>query len=132
MATIRQKKLARAIINSVKDNENITAGQLLEKVGYSKSMSTAKSGEVLDSKGVKEELENLGFTTEGADGVVQKILYKGKKEETKLKAADMVYKRLGSYKDTEQGASKTLIISISGETAQRYGITPKPSTDSTG
>lgn len=39
-----------------------------------------------------------------------------------VKGLDMAYKLKGRYKDTEQGASKTLIINITGETASRYGV----------
>lgn len=130
MATLKQRKVARVIIDTLKQDSPMTGGQVLEKVGYSKNLQK-QSGRVIQSVGVKEELAYLGFTTEGADSVVEKILYKGKRDENKLKAADMVYKRFGSYKDTEQGAGKTLIIQITSESAERYGVTPKPETSST-
>ena len=124
MATVRQKLLAGEIIKNVKTGGKKNKGQLVESVGYSSASALKKAGEILESPGVIEELEKLGFTTEGADAVVKNILFKGKREENKLKAADMVYKRLGAYEDTKQGAGKTLVLVVSGETAQRYGNLP--------
>ena len=129
MGTIRQKRVAKLIVEASAMDNPPTAGAMLESVRYGKI--SKQPSRILESKGVKEELEKLGFTVAGADKVVEKILYKGKKEETKLKAADIVYKRLGAYEDTKQGASKTLIVQISGETAQRYALTPQPGNDST-
>ena len=124
MATQRQKRLARLIIENAGVDKPINGGEMLEKVGYSKTMATAKVKDVLKSNGVLEELEHLGFSVEGADSVVKSLLYKGKKEETKIKAAQEVYKRLGAYEDTKQSAGKNLVIVISGESANRYAINP--------
>src|SRR3990167_3052024 len=124
MATIRQKRLARAIVETANLDYPPTAGELLESVRYGKI--SKQPSRVMKSKGVLEELENLGFTVEGADNVVQKILYKGKKEETKLKAADILYKRLGAYEDTKQGAMKAVIF-MPIEIMNKHGINATPS-----
>lgn len=131
MATLRQKAVARTIVDNYKNGTIQTAGTVLEKVGYSKLVATRKPKEIIESKGVKEELRNLGFNVEGADKVVGRILYKGKKEENRLRAADMVYRRFGSYKEGE-GGSKTLILVVSDETQKRYATTPEPSNNSVG
>lgn len=96
MATQRQKKLAKAIVENAAAKKPKNAGQLLESVGYAKNTAEAKPGEILEQAGVKEELANLGFTVEGADSVVKEILYKGKSEKTRLTAANLVYERLGA------------------------------------
>lgn len=96
MPTQRQKKLAKAIVENMKSNNTKTAGQLLESIGYSKNTAEGIPGEIINSKGVVEELANLGISIEAADKVVGSILKKGR-DEHKLKAADLTYKRLGGY-----------------------------------
>ncbi len=71
---------------------------MLEKVGYSKSMAKAKAGEILDSDGVKEELEILGFTEHAAMKVVQSIMNDKRVDPSaRLKATDQVFKIRGTY-----------------------------------
>lgn len=116
MATELQKKLAIEIINNAKSRKPKNKQEMLESVGYSKSVALAKPGEILEQKGVKEALEELGFTVEGADKVVANLLYKGKKEETKLKAAQEVYKRLGAYAEgTDKGGTTNNFIFVGDE-----------------
>ena len=131
--TIRQRRVAKKLVEAVENGIDTTAGEIVESSRYSKSMAI-KPGVVIQSKGVQEALEDLGFTIDGADSVVKKILYKSKREDMRLRAADMVYKRRGAYEDTKQGAGKTLIVQITQETAERYGITPTsiPEDNSTG
>ena len=129
MATLRQKKLARNIVENIKRIKPLNKGELVESSGYSKISAKSSAGIILEQIGVQEELEKLGFSVDGADKVVSNILYQGKKEENKLKAADLVYKRRGAYEDTKQGSNKTLVINISGETATRYGVLPHTDTE---
>ena len=98
MSTTKQKRVAKLIIENSKIDKPLTGGQMLEKVGYSKSMQTAKVSDVLESEGVKEELNNLGFTEENAKRVVQEIMLDETKDpNARLKASDMVFKVHGSY-----------------------------------
>lgn len=97
MPTVRQRKLAKKIVETLDSDENPTLGSLVESVGYDETTAKSKPGEIIDSVGVQEALKDLGFTIESADQVVKDILFKGKKEESKLKAADLMYKRLGGY-----------------------------------
>lgn len=98
MSTVKQKRVAKLIIENAKLDIPMTGGQMLEKVGYAKSMTTAKVSDVLESNGVKEELNNLGFSEEGAKKVVESILYNEKVDpNARLKASDMVFKVHGSY-----------------------------------
>ena len=97
MATIRQKRLARKIPEIIAGNKDITAGELVRSAGYSAD-SQRKPGEILNSKGVQEELANIGFTEEKAKEVVAVILGDTKeKADTRLRAADMVFKVHGTY-----------------------------------
>lgn len=131
MPTLRQRKVAQKIVDSLSVDKPPSAGAVLKSVGYGTGLQTQPK-RVLQSNGVREALEDLGFSIEGADSVVQKILHKSKREDMKLKAADMVYKRLGAYEDTKQSAGKTLIINVTQETAERYALTPNTETSSEG
>lgn len=98
MGTRLQKKLAKAIVEDAKNDHPSTGQQLLEKVGYSKTVARSKPGEILERKGVKEELNILGFNESDADNVVSTIMLDDEeKAQQRLNAADLVYKRLGSY-----------------------------------
>lgn len=96
MSTLLQKELAQNIVKNAKASKKKTKTQLLVSVGYSALTAGAKQKEILESKGVLEELENLGFDSESARKVVKNILTRGK-EENKLKAADMIFKVIGEY-----------------------------------
>ena len=97
MSTLKQQKVAKTIAEALNSQEIPTATAVLKSSSYAKSTAETKSTKIMRSKGGREALNDLGFTVEGADGVVQKILYHGKKEETRLKAGEMVYKRLGAF-----------------------------------
>lgn len=98
MVTAKQRKLAKAIIENSTREEPLNAGQMLESVGYSKSMSTAKPGEMIESAGVQKALEEYGFTEENAKTVVSNILLSEKsRDENKLRAAEQIFKVKGSY-----------------------------------
>ncbi len=106
-----QEKLADAIIKDAKNPHPATGGELLEEVGYKKTTATRKPGETIKREGVKIALQKRGFTEQEADNVVGEILRdKRIKPEARLNAADKIYKRLGSYEDTRQGASKNTIF----------------------
>lgn len=128
MATIRQRKVAKALVKALEVDKTPSAGKVLKSVGYGTGLQNQPK-RVLKSKGVQEALNELGFTVDGADGVVKKILYKSKREDFRLKAADLVYKRLGAYEDTEKGAHKTLIINVTAPAAEKYGINARTGTD---
>jgi len=96
MANQNQKREAKDIIDTIKSGKKYNAQRSLEFIGYSKKTAKANSKKVIESKGVKEELKKAGFNVDEIDKVVNQILYKGT-EQGKLKAADLGYKRLGSY-----------------------------------
>lgn len=101
-----QKKLAKVIVEDIKNDRPSTGAELLAKVRYGKGLQKQPS-RVIDTPGVREELEALGFTEANADKVVAEILTGGEKEETRLKAADLIYKRKGSY-----AAEKSISLNV--------------------
>lgn len=121
MASLRQKRAAEQLAKAWRSGENPTGAQIVENSGYSKTMRLYP-GRILESKGVKHELKLLGFSVEAADSVIWYLLHKGKREDTKLRAAQEIYKRLGAYEDTKQGAAKVLSVTISEAAANKYGI----------
>lgn len=97
MATPKQKKIAKLIIENSQSDNPKTGAELVANSGYGPSMKLYPK-RVIDSEGVREELTNLGFSEEGAKSVVQEILYNEKVQPSdRLKAADQVFKIHGSY-----------------------------------
>ncbi len=97
MPTRLQRKLAEEIVNDAKSKRPKTAGQMLENVGYSEHLAK-QPGRVMESVGVKEALNDLGFSEDGAKKVVASILYSEKaKDHDRLDAADKVFKVHSSY-----------------------------------
>lgn len=92
--TVRQERLAQAI---AKGDTN-TAREMLVNVGYSESVATVKPGEIINSRGVKVALANLGMSEENAAKVVQSIMHNEQaKHSDRLTAADMTFKVQGTY-----------------------------------
>lgn len=97
MPTAKQKKVAQLLIENIELDKPLNGGQMLAKVGYSKSMQHAKVNDVLESEGVKEALNDYGFNVETAKRVIGQILTDGENDNVKIKAADMVLKVHGTY-----------------------------------
>ncbi len=97
MATLKQKKVARALVKNLSVDKPKTAGEIVESSGYGVSMK--KNPQViLNSEGVKGELAILGFDEKTAKEVVGHILTDESLEpQHRLKAADMVFDVHGSY-----------------------------------
>ncbi len=97
MSSVRQKRVAKLIIENTNLDEPKTGGEIVESSGYGVSMKKNPQV-VLNSDGVKEELEILGFTEHNAKTVVTEILLNTKiKPETRINAAKEVFKVHGSY-----------------------------------
>lgn len=93
MGTIRQKKLANEVVKNMARNKPLNKQELVGSVGYSELSAEHKATEILNSKGVQEELIILGFDSNNAKRVVGKILDNEYAEERdRLKAAEMVFK----------------------------------------
>lgn len=98
MATIKQKRIAKLIVENVTLDKPLNGGQMLAKVGYAKSMHKAKVNDVLESEGVLETLTEYGFTEDNAKRVVGEIMLDPRqKGDTRINAAKEVFKVRGSY-----------------------------------
>lgn len=98
MGTTKQKKLAKIIVENSTVDKPLNQGQMLGKVGYAENTIEAKSGEIIGSEGVKEELQILGFTEENAMKVVSEIMLNPEAQDNnRLKASEQVFKVRGSY-----------------------------------
>lgn len=112
MATLKQKTVARLIIENATLDNPLNDGEIVEKSRYSKSMKI-KPSLVIKSKGVQEELKVLGFDETSAKEVVSEIMLNRKvKPEARLKATDQVFKVVGAYAPEK---SVNLNISIPNE-----------------
>lgn len=98
MATLLQKKLAKAIVKNAKSDKPLNKKQLLVSVGYSPNTADVNQKNIIEQKGVKEELEILGFTEQAAMKVVDEIMHdKNVDPSARLKATDQVFKVRGTY-----------------------------------
>jgi hypothetical protein len=96
MATQRQKKLAKAIVENAVAEKPKNAKELVLSSGYDINTATRQVPAVFEQKGVVEELAKLGFNESNAKRVVGQILNTGE-DPNRLKAADMIFKVNGSY-----------------------------------
>lgn len=97
MSTQLQENLADAIIENAAADKPKSAGALLEIAGYDPTTAKASPGRTIEQKGVQEALEVRGFDSLSAKRVVGEILETGEKDESRLKAADMIFKVKGDY-----------------------------------
>lgn len=97
MSTIRQKRLAKAIVDNSLTKKPLGAGQMLENVGYKASVAKHKPKEIIEAEGVKVSLHQLGFDEESAKRVVAEILRFGEDDNVRIAAAKEIFKVHGSY-----------------------------------
>lgn len=115
MGTIKQQRLAKAIVENIKSDKPLNKGQLLESSGYPKSLQEGNPGKIIEQKGVQEELIKMGFTEDNAKKVVTEIMNNPKaKDEARLKAADMTFKVHGTYAP-EKNINLNLDVSINNQ-----------------
>ena|SRR3990167_198634 len=108
MPTLRQRKVAKAIVENLQSDEPLTAGKMLEKVRYGKI--SKQPSRVIESEGVQEALEDLGFTEDNAKKVVSEIMLDSDNDaNARLKATDQVFKVKGSYASEHQDQVNILI-----------------------
>jgi hypothetical protein len=113
MATTRQKKVAKLVVDNLTLDKPLTGGQILEKTGYAPGV-VKNPRDILDSQGVKEELKNYGFDPEKAKEVVAEILIAGENDSVKLKAADMIFKVHSTY-----APEKSINLNVNVEPSDR-------------
>lgn len=92
--------------------------ELVASVGYSTKVAGHKQKEIIEAKGVKDALANYGLTEEL---VTTALVFDIKgKPKRRVKELSLGAEILGMKKQGE--GNKTLILVVSGETAQRYGV----------
>lgn len=107
MSTVRQRRLAKVIIENSTLDKPLNGGQMVEKVGYAKSLVDYPK-KVIDTEGVHEALEEYGFTIENAKMVVSEIMLNSDIDPSaRLKATDQVFKVKDGY-----AATKSVNINI--------------------
>lgn len=98
MSTILQQNLAREIVANATRKPRKNKKELVVSSGYSEVSAESSAHLILEEKGVKEELRELGFTEENAKNVIGEILLNKKvKPDTRINAAKEVFKVEGSY-----------------------------------
>lgn len=98
MATVRQRRVAKLIIENATLDKPITDIEILKRSNYSTTTAETKSTKVIASEGVQEVLKESGFTEENAKAVVEEIMLDKKVEpNARLKATDQVFKVQGTY-----------------------------------
>lgn len=97
MATLRQKKLAKNIVDNLSQEKPLNKKELVVSAGYSVMSAESSAHLIIDQKGVQEELKNFGFDPEKAKEVVAQILTGGENDTVKLRAADMIFKVHSTY-----------------------------------
>lgn len=113
MATLKQQKLAKEIVETFAAKKTKTAQELLVSAGYDQTTAEASPGRTISQKGVKEELFKLGFDTQNANRVVAEILNDETNEpKDRLKAAELVYKVQGDFAPEKHITITKKIISI--------------------
>ena len=127
MPSIRQKRVAKLIVENLTLDKPLTGGEIVESSGYGASMKK-NSHVVLKSDGVEEALKEMGFTEENAQKVVSEIMLNPDVEpNARLKATDQVFKIKGSYapeksvnlslhidKETEEVANEVISRYLNG------------------
>lgn len=97
MATERQKKLAKELIENQKRDKPDNITTLTEKVGYSKETARTKQKRTVEAKGTKEALKELGFDEESAKSYIKKVLNNPDSQKVGLDAVKEIFKVCGSY-----------------------------------
>lgn len=111
MSTIRQKKLAQNIIANMKAKKPQNKMELVASVGYSALSAEKKSKEIIESKGVQEELKVMGFSAENAKRVIAEVMDKEYAEDKdRLKAAELTLKVTGDF-----AAEKSVNVNVNAE-----------------
>lgn len=130
MATDLQRDLAEAIVKNAKlpRGKRKNKKQLLVSVGYSPTTAEAMPTRTLEQAGVKNALAEFGLTEELITrALVADIKKKPQKRERELALGAEI---LGMKKQQE-GSNKTLVLVVTGESAQRYaGRIPSITEDS--
>ncbi len=121
MPTIKQIKAVDALVGN---GGNVTKAMRVAK--YSENTINTPQ-KLTESIGFKEIMEEYGLT----EGLVTRALVEDikKKPQRRIKELELGANILGMTDREERGGNKTLIINITGESAQRYGIIASQDTE---
>lgn len=110
MTTIRQRKLAQAIIENSTREKPLTKKELVVSSGYAEMSAESSSGFLIDQQGVKDALNEYGFTEDNAKRVVAEILLnEDESGKNRLKASELVFKVHGTF-----APEKSLTVTMNG------------------
>lgn len=111
MSTLLQRNLAQNIVKNAKRKKPLNKKELMVSSGYSTMSAESSAHVILEQKGVKAELENLGFNVESAKKVATKILNTGK-EENQVRIIQEIFKVSGEYAPEKHLVVTKKIVSI--------------------
>lgn len=114
MPTLRQKKLAKSIVENLQASKPLNKKELLVSAGYDETTAMATPNREIEAKGTQQELRKLGFDPDTARQIVGEILVGGENDNVKLKAADMIFKVHGEY-----APEKHLNVNVEVENSDR-------------
>lgn len=98
MATLRQKKLAKNLVDNLQAVKPLNKQELVVSSGYSQISAESSAKNIIEQKGVQKELKALGFDEDTAKRVVAEILENPLEEgSTRLRAASEIFKVFGTY-----------------------------------
>jgi hypothetical protein len=112
MATIRQKRVAKALVENLQADKPQNAGEVLKSVGYGTGLQNQPK-RVFESEGVRTELKAIGFDPERAKEIVGEILENAEQDRDRLKAADMIFKVHSTY-----APEKSLNVNVNTDTGR--------------
>ena len=119
MGTVKQKRLARVIVENAGVDAPLQKGEMLAKVGYSKTVAKTKPEEIIQSEGVQEELDLLGFTETNAMNVVQEIMNnEDAQDHNRLKATELVFKVKGTFAPEKKAVLNVSVKATNEQTQQ--------------
>lgn len=114
MSTELQKNLANNIVKNLKRKKPLNKKELVVSSGYGEISAESSAHIILDQKGVKDALHELGFNEDTAKNVVKQIMLDPETAASdRLKATDQVFKVQGSYAP-EKSVSVNINANIEG------------------
>lgn len=126
MPTIRQRRLAREIIESATMDNPPTKGEMVEKVGYGPSIVDYPS-KVIDTRGVRDALAEYGLTEELITTALVSDIYN--KEKNRLGELKLGADILGMTKHEDSRPKNTLVF-MPVEILEKYKLNEfNPSTE---
>lgn len=139
MATVKQKRAAKLVLENLGVDHPKSMGKILVEAGYSQNVADTPTL-VTETKGYQELLEEflpeallMKVHSEGLNAKLFRFSPEGEVMQfddfsTRHKYLETAYKVKGKLEP--EGKGKILIINISGQSAQRYGADPSPSDNS--